>query len=153
MPDVRIVLGLYSSRGRVFGFEVDSLFSTALLTVIGFSVHDTIVVFDRIRENMRRYADLSFPDIVNHSLVQTVGRSLNTSITAVLVLIALLLFGGVTIRHFIVVLLIGIIAGTYSSIFVASQLLVSWEEGDFRRWFGRRRAARPWPAPVATAQT
>ena len=155
LHDVLIVLGLYSILGKLFGMEVDSLFITALLTVIGFSVHDTIVVFDRIRENMRRYADLPFPEIVNHSLVQTVGRSLNTTLTAVLVLLALLLFGGVTIRHFVIVLLIGIISGTYSSIFVASQLLVSWEEGDFRRWFGlgRRRAAQTRPAPTVAART
>lgn len=141
--DVVITLGLYSILGHVFGLEVDALFITALLTVIGFSVHDSIVVFDRIRENSRRLADRPFPEIVNHSLVQTMGRSLNTSITTVLVVLALLLFGGVTIRPFIIVLLIGIISGTYSSVFTASQLLVAWEEGDFRRWFGRRRARRP----------
>lgn len=141
--DVLITLGIYSILGHIFGLEVDALFITALLTVIGFSVHDTIVVFDRTRENSRRFAGMPFPDIVNHSLVQTIGRSLNTTITAVLVLLALLLFGGVTIRSFVLVLLIGIISGTYSSIFVASQLLVAWEEGDFRRWFGRGRTRPP----------
>lgn len=141
--DVLITLGIYSILGHLFGLEVDALFITALLTVIGFSVHDSIVVFDRIRENSRRFAGLSFPEIVNHSLVQTIGRSLNTSLTAVLVLLALLLFGGVTIRSFVLVLLIGIISGTYSSIFTASQLLVAWEEGDFRRWLGRGRTRPP----------
>ncbi|HEX2174068.1 MAG TPA: protein translocase subunit SecF, partial [Dehalococcoidia bacterium] len=137
--DVLITLGIYSILGHIFGLEVDALFITALLTVIGFSVHDSIVVFDRIRENARRHSGLPFPEIVNHSLLQTVARSLNTSLTAVLMLLALLLFGGVTIRSFVLVLLIGIISGTYSSIFTASQLLVAWEEGDFRRWFGRGR--------------
>lgn len=147
--DVVITVGSYSILGKLFGLEVDALFITALLTVIGFSVHDSIVVFDRIRENSRRFGDLSFPEIVNHSLVQTVGRSMNTSITAVLVLIALLVFGGVTIRPFVLVLLIGIISGTYSSIFTASQLLVAWEEGDFRRWFGGRKSR---PDAVAAAR-
>ena len=104
------------------------MFVTAALTVAGFSVHDTIVVFDRIRENQARYRGAGFARIVNFSLNQTLDRSLNTSVTAIFVLAALLLLGGPTIREFILALLIGIVIGTYSSIFTASQLLVVWDE-------------------------
>ena len=130
--DVLVVLGIFAILGHFFGVEVDSLFVTALLTVIGFSVHDTIVVFDRIRENLRRSQD-SFPQIVNDSILQTLDRSLNTSLTVVLVLTALLLFGGETIRWFVVALLIGIISGTYSSIFNAAPILVVWQEWSEKR--------------------
>jgi preprotein translocase subunit SecF len=112
-----------------------------MLTVIGFSVHDTIVVFDRIRENKARHAGEPFPDIVNHSILQTFGRSIMTSLTVVLTLLALLLFGGAAINDFVLALLIGIISGTYSSIFVASPLLVDWQLWDDRR-HGRLAAAR-----------
>lgn len=126
--DILVVVGVFSILGHFFGVEADSLFVTALLTVIGFSVHDTIVVFDRIRENLRRLSSIPFNKVVNESILQTMGRSLNTSLTVILVLIALLLFGGESIRWFVVVLLIGIISGTYSSIFNASPLLVIWHE-------------------------
>jgi len=114
---------------------------TAMLTVIGFSVHDTIVVFDRIRENKARHAGEPFPDIVNHSILQTFGRSIMTSLTVVITLLALLLFGGAAIQDFVLALLIGIISGTYSSIFVASPLLVDWQLWDDRR-HGRLTAQR-----------
>jgi preprotein translocase subunit SecF len=143
LHDALVVLGIFSILGHLFNVEVDSLFVTAVLTVIGFSVHDTIVVFDRIRENMRRLHGMPFEDVVNHSLLQTLGRSLATSLTVLFTLSALTLFGGVTIREFSLALLIGIISGTYSSIFNASALLVSWENGDLARLFGRRRAAAP----------
>ncbi len=126
--DVIVVIGIFAILGHFFGIEVDSLFITALLTVLGFSVHDTIVVFDRIRENLRKHSDFSFEEIVNHSLLQTVGRSLNTSLTVVFVLLALLLFGGESIKTFVLALLIGIISGTYSSIFNAAPLLVVWQK-------------------------
>ena len=133
--DVAIVLGILSILGRFFDFEVDTLFITAMLTLVGFSVHDTIVVFDRIRENIRRAEaagyDPPLSDAVNASLNQTLARSLNTSLTAILVLVALILLGGETIRDFVTIMAIGIVVGTYSSIFVAAQLLVSWDEGDF----------------------
>jgi preprotein translocase subunit SecF len=135
--DALLVIGVFSILGRVFGIELDALFITAVLTVIGFSVHDTIVVFDRVRENLGRYLGESFETVVNHSLTQTLGRSLNTSITILLVLVGLFLFGGVTIRTFVLALLIGIAAGTYSSIFNASMLLVIWENGELGRLFGR----------------
>lgn len=140
LHDALLVLGVFSILGKLFNIEIDSLFVTALLTVIGFSVHDTIVVFDRIRENMGKEAGLPFETIVNHSILQTLGRSLNTSLTVILTLTALVLFGGVTIRIFALTLLIGIVSGTYSSIFNASALLVSWEVGEltapFKKLFG-----------------
>ncbi|OGH08319.1 MAG: protein-export membrane protein SecF, partial [Candidatus Levybacteria bacterium RBG_13_35_9] len=126
--DVLLLLGIFSILGHFFGVEVDSLFVTAVLTVIGFSVHDTIVVFDRIRENLKRMGSQNFSAVVNDSILQTFDRSLNTSLTVVLILFALLLFGGDTIRWFVVALLIGIISGTYSSIFNAAPLLVIWQE-------------------------
>jgi len=137
--DILVVVGLFSIFGKVFGTEVNAMFITALLTVIGFSVHDTIVVFDRIRENLKRNPGREFDDVVNESLLQTLGRSLNTSLTVVLTLVALILFGGVTIRDFVLVLLIGIISGTYSSVFNASQLLVVWEYGELGTLFRRLR--------------
>jgi preprotein translocase subunit SecF len=138
LHDALLVLGVFSILGHLFDIEVDSLFVTAVLTVIGFSVHDTIVVFDRIRENSRRMHGQPFERVVNHSLIQTLGRSLATSLTVIFTLSALVLFGGVTTREFALALLIGIISGTYSSIFNASALLVSWENGEIARLFGRR---------------
>ncbi len=127
LHDVFVVLGIFSILGRFFQVEIDTLFVTAILTVIGFSVHDTIVVFDRVRENLPKMAKSTFEEVVNFSLSETLVRSLNTSVTVVLTLTALLLFGGETIRWFVVALLVGIISGTYSSIFNASPLLVLWE--------------------------
>ncbi len=128
MHDILVVVGVFAILGKLLGVEIDTLFVTALLTVIGFSVHDTIVVFDRIRENSIKHMGKKFIDIANLSVIQTLGRSLNTSLTVVFVLIALLLFGGETIKWFVVALLVGIISGTYSSIFNATALLVWWEE-------------------------
>lgn len=128
LHDALVLLGIFSLLGHFLGVEVDSLFVTAVLTVIGFSVHDTIVVFDRIRENLKRQGATDFPGVVNSSILQTMTRSLNTSLTVILVLFALLLFGGESTRWFIAALLIGIISGTYSSIFNAAPLLVLWQE-------------------------
>lgn len=146
LHDALIVLGIFSILGRLFpaAIEIESTFIVAILTVIGFSVHDTIVVFDRIRENFIRHAGDAFEDVVNHSLAQTLTRSLNTSLTVILTLVVLMLFGGVTIRTFVLALLIGITTGTYSSIFVASMLLVSWQLGELRWvWPFGRRSLRP----------
>lgn len=132
LHDVLVVVGVFSILGHFLNVEVDSLFVTAILTIIGFSVHDTIVVFDRIRENLRRMPGAAFAVVVNDSILQTLTRSLNTSITVVLVLLTMLLFGGETVRWFVVALLIGIISGTYSSIFNAALLLVVWEEFSLR---------------------
>jgi len=134
LHDALVLIGLFSLLGHFFHVEVDSLFVTAVLTVIGFSVHDTIVVFDRIRENLLKSGSgVAFEQIVNDSIVQTLSRSLNTSLTAILVLLSLLLFGGESIRWFVVALLIGIISGTYSSIFNAAPLLVVWQDWERRR--------------------
>jgi len=133
LHDVVVVVGTFAILGYFFGLEFDALFVTALLTIIGFSVHDTIVVFDRIRENRLRHAGEPFGVIVNHSILQTLGRSINTSMTVVVTLAALLLLGPTTIRTFTLALLIGVVSGTYSSIFNASQILVAWHEWDARR--------------------
>lgn len=144
LHDVLVVIGVAAILGYFIGLEVDALFLTALLTIISFSVHDTIVVFDRIRENLinRRPGEL-FEDIVNHSIVQTIPRSINTQLTSMFTLTALLLFGGASIRNFVLILLIGLISGTYSSIFNAAQLLVVWENQEWTRWFRRGEAPTP----------
>jgi preprotein translocase subunit SecF len=146
LHDVLIVLGVFSILGWLFNVQIDALFITALLTVIGFSVHDTIVVFDRIRENLAKHPDESFESIVDYSLAQTVVRSLNTSLTVIFTLLALVLFGGGSTRIFVLALLIGIVSGTYSSIFNASQLLVAWENGEIQRFFRRFSRAKPGPS-------
>lgn len=133
LHDILVLVGIFSLLGHFYGVEIDSLFITALLTVIGFSVHDTIVVFDRIRENLRKSVGLPFEQIVNDSILQTIVRSLNTSFTTMLVLFTLLIFGGDSLRWFIAALLIGIGVGTYSSIFNAAPLLVLWHQFDRRR--------------------
>ncbi|MBN2585109.1 protein translocase subunit SecF [Patescibacteria group bacterium] len=128
--DVIILLGAYSVMSHYFGAEVDGMFIAALLTLLGFSVHDTIVTFDRIRENLRRRAGEDLITICNDSISETVVRSINTSFTVVLVLLAMTLFGGATLKFFTLALLIGIVIGTYSSIFIAAPILL---------WMGRRR--------------
>jgi len=142
LHDVVVVVGLFAILGYFFGLEFDALFVTALLTIIGFSVHDTIVVFDRIRENRIRHAGEPFGAIVNHSILQTLARSISTSLTVLITLTALLLLGPVSIRTFTLALLIGILSGTYSSIFNASQILVAWYEWDARRKAQGRPAGR-----------
>jgi len=146
LHDTLVVVGAFSIFGKLFGMEINTMFITGLLTIIGFSVHDTIVVFDRIRENITRNPGVELPEIVNASLTETLARSLNTSLTLIMTIGALLLLGGVTIQSFLLVLLIGVVSGTYSSIFVAAQLLVSWEEGDVLRIF-QRVFPRLAPAP------
>lgn len=127
--DVVIVCGIFSILGLLFGVEVDALFVTAVLTVIGFSVHDTIVVFDRVRENLRYYAKkMSFGEIVNFSVNQTLARSINTSLTTLITLFALYFFGGVTTKNFVLAMILGIAVGTYSSIFFCTVLVDIWEE-------------------------
>lgn len=127
--DVIFVCGVFSILGLLFGIEVDALFVTAVLTVIGFSVHDTIVVFDRVRENLRYYAKkMSFGEIVNFSVNQTLARSINTSLTTMITLFALYFFGGVTTKNFVLAMILGIAIGTYSSIFFCTVLVDIWEE-------------------------
>lgn len=140
--DVLIAVGVYSILGRFFNLEVNIMFIAAVLTVLGFSVHDTIVVFDRLRENQARYPNQPFSQLVNRSIVETLGRSINTSLTLVFTMVALLLFGGVTIAGFVLVLLVGVVIGTYSSICIAAQLLVVWRErGQQKPSIATRQAA------------
>jgi preprotein translocase subunit SecF len=145
LHDVIVVVGIFAILGFFFGVEFDALFVTALLTIIGFSVHDTIVVFDRIRENRIRHAGEPFGAIVNHSILQTIARSIITSLTVAITLSALLLLGPISIRTFTLALLLGVVSGTYSSIFNASQLLVAWYEWDANRKArqGAARAVKP----------
>jgi preprotein translocase SecF subunit len=138
--DVLVVLGFFALFGVLFGWEVDALFLTAILTVIGFSVQDTIVVFDRIRENIPRRRGESFEKVANRSILETIHRSLATQLNAIFVMVALLLFGGASLQQFIAVMLVGMLSGTYSSIFVAVPLLVAWESGELGRLFRRKRA-------------
>jgi preprotein translocase subunit SecF len=145
--DVILVVGIFSILGKFFDIEVNTFFITAMLTVVGFSVHDSIVVFDRIRENVAAGQIRSFPDAVNHSLLQTMGRSFNTSLTLVFAILSLLLLGGDSIRDFLLALLVGVVTGTYSSVFIASMFLVTWQQGDiprlWRRITGQQAVARP----------
>ena len=143
LHDVIVVLGFFAILGTFLGVKVDGLFVTAMLTVIGFSVHDTIVVFDRIRENRARHSGEPFGEVVNHSILQTFGRSITTSFTVVLTLTTLLLFGGAATQEFVLALLIGIVSGTYSSIFNAAPLLVVWQNWDDRRQEQLEQAAKP----------
>lgn len=131
--DVIITLGAFSLFGMLFDVEIDALFVTAILTIMGFSVHDTIVVFDRIRENItNNVKKLSFEEIINNSINDTIGRSLNTSVTVIFVLFAMALFGGESIRWFVIAFIIGVLVGTYSSIFVAAPILLEWSNFDKR---------------------
>jgi len=140
--DVLVVLGIFSILGKLLHLEVNAMFITGLLTIIGYSVNDTIVVFDRIRENVSLLPAERLERNVNTSLLQTLGRSMNTSLTLLVTVLALLLLGGDSIRNFLLVLLIGLISGTYSSICIASQLLVSWEVGEIGRTMRKMKLLR-----------
>lgn len=135
LHDVFVVLGVEAILAYFLGWEADALFLTALLTVIGFSVHDSIVVFDRVRENAHVYRRIPYETLVNHSIIQTLDRSINTQLTVMFTLTALALFGGESIRHFVIILLVGIFSGTYSSIFNAAPILVVWENREWQTWF------------------
>lgn len=140
--DVAIIFSATAVGSLLWGWEIDSLFLTALLTVIGFSMQDTIVVFDRIRENSNIYRRLNFETLVNHSIVQTLQRSINTQLMTVeFLLLALAMFGGITLREFASILLIGLLSGTYSSIFIAAPILVLWENREWQNWFRKPVAA------------
>ena len=138
LHDVLVVVGVEAMLGYFLGWEADALFLTALLTVIGFSVHDTIVVFDRVRENSHVLRRVEYETMVNHSIIQSLVRSINTPLTVMFTLTALVLFGGDSIRHFVIILLVGIFSGTYSSIFNAAQILVVWENREWNTWFKGR---------------
>ena len=142
LHDVALIFSITAIGGLLFGWEIDSLFLTALLTVIGFSMQDSIVVFDRIRENANIHRRLEYETLVNHSIIQTLQRSINTQLMTVeFLLLALAMFGGVTLQEFAVVLLVGLMSGTYSSIFVAAPILVVWENKEWKTWFRRKEAA------------
>ena len=139
--DVALIFSITAIGGLLFGWEIDSLFLTALLTVIGFSMQDSIVVFDRIRENANIHRRLEYETLVNHSIIQTLQRSINTQLMTVeFLLLALAMFGGVTLQEFAVVLLVGLMSGTYSSIFIAAPILVVWENREWKTWFRRKEA-------------
>lgn len=135
--DVAIPSGVFAALGHFQGVEIDILFITALLTTLGFSVHDTIVVFDRIRENLKKNVGQNFEDTVEKSIRQTVVRSINTSLTVILVLVSILMFGPASVKYFVLTLLLGVTFGTYSSIFIASPILVSWHQ-----WKEKRKAKK-----------
>jgi preprotein translocase subunit SecF len=130
--DVFIIVGIFSILGWLAGVEIDALFITGLLAVVGYSINNTVVIFDRIRENVSRHISPDFAVTVNSSIVETLGRSLNTSLTTLFVTLALFLFGGATIHYFVLVLLLGVIIGTYSSVCISSQLLLVWESKEWR---------------------
>ena len=141
LHDVALIFSITAIGGLLFGWEIDSLFLTALLTVIGFSMQDSIVVFDRIRENSNILRRLEYETLVNHSIIQTLQRSINTQLMTVeFLLLALAMFGGVTLQEFAVVLLVGLMSGTYSSIFIAAPILVVWENKEWKTWFRRKEA-------------
>jgi len=131
--DVVLVTGIFAILGAIMGWEINLMFITGVLAVIGYSINNTVVVFDRIRENLRRGVHPDFEMVVNNSLVETLSRSLNTSLTTLFVVLALLLFVGASIQNFALVMLIGIIVGTYSSLFIAPTLLIVWERGEWGR--------------------
>jgi preprotein translocase subunit SecF len=142
MHDILIVVSVGAIGSRLFGWQMDSLFLTALLTVIGFSTQDKIVVFDRIRENEPILRKVPFEKLVNHSIVQSLQRSINTQLMTVeFLLLSLALFGGTTLREMSIILLIGLLSGTYSSIFIAAPILVVWENKEWRTWFRKARTA------------
>ena len=137
--DILVTAGIFAVFGLIWGWEMDALFLTAILTVIGYSVHDTIIVFDRIRENLPRYRNERFETVCNRSLLETLTRSVITSLSTAFVVVAIMAFGGSTILQFVTIILVGIISGTYSSIFTATPILVSWQQGEFGAIFRRNR--------------
>lgn len=139
MHDILVAMGVFSILGLMLGWEVDALFLTAILTVIGFSVQDTIVVFDRIRENIPKRRGEPFDLVVNRSLLETLHRSLATQLNAIFVLVAIFIFGGATMKQFVTVLIVGLLSGTYSSICNAVPLLVVWEKNEIGQFFARLR--------------
>lgn len=143
LHDILIVISLGAIGSKFFGWQMDSLYLTALLTVIGFSTQDKIVVFDRIRENSPILRNISFETLVNHSIIQSLQRSINTQLMTVeYLLLALALFGGVTLREFSVILLVGLLSGTYSSIFIAAPILVVWENKEWKTWFRKSKTSQ-----------
>lgn len=148
LHDVLVTAGLFSIAGLILGWEVNALFLTAILTVIGYSVHDTIIVFDRLRENLPRHRNEAYEVVCNRSILETLNRSLATSITTLFVVTAILLFGGATVKQFVAIIFVGVISGTYSSIFNAVPILVSWQTGEIGNFFRRLTGRTPTEAPA-----
>jgi preprotein translocase subunit SecF len=140
LHDILVTVGLFSLLGHILGWEMNLMFITGILAIVGVSLDNTIVVFDRMRENQKNGVSPDFEVVVNRSQVETLGRSLNTSITILITLLALLLFVGGTIQNFVIVLMIGLIAGTFDSVFVAPGLLVVWDKGEWGRFFGKKKS-------------
>jgi len=139
--DILVTVGVFSLLGHIFGWEMNLMFITGILAIVGVSLDNTIVVFDRMRENQKIGVSTDFEVVVNRSQVETLGRSLNTSITILITCIALLIFVGGSIQNFVVVLMMGIIAGTFDSVFVAPGLLVVWDKNEWGRFFGRKKSS------------
>jgi len=137
LHDVLLVLGIFSLLGFIAGVQIDALFITGMLTVVGYSINNTVVVYDRIRENMSRGISKDMEKVVNISVVETISRCLNTSMTTLFVVLAIFLFGGATIHYFILVLLLGVLVGLYDSICISGSLLVTWEKGGLKGLFSR----------------
>jgi preprotein translocase subunit SecF len=140
LHDILVTVGLFSLMGYIFGWEMNLMFITGILAIVGVSLDNTIVVFDRMRENQKNGVSPDFEVVVNRSQIETLGRSLNTSITILITCLALLIFVGGTIQNFIIVLMIGVIAGTFDSVFVAPGLLVVWDKNEWGRFFGRKKS-------------
>jgi preprotein translocase subunit SecF len=138
LHDVLITAGIFSLLGAILNWEINLMFITGILAILGYSVNNTVVVFDRIRENMKKSISPSFEAVANYSVVETMGRCLNTNLTTLITILALLLFVGGAIQNFVVVLLIGVIVGTFDSICIAPSLLVVWEQGEWGRFIGRK---------------
>jgi preprotein translocase subunit SecF len=141
LHDILVTVGLFSLLAHIFGWELDLMFITGILAIVGVSLDNTIVVFDRMRENQKNGVSTDFEVVANRSQIETLGRSLNTSITIIITLLALMLFVGGNIQNFVVILLMGIIAGTFDSVFVAPGLLVVWDKNEWGRFIGRKKAA------------
>lgn len=142
LHDAVIVMGVFSILGWALGVQIDAMFITGMLTIVGYSINNTVVVFDRIRENVSKGISKDFETTVNASILETMGRCLNTSLTTLFAIVAIFLLGGITVHYFILVLLLGVVVGTYDSICIAGPLLVAWDRGDFKRLFARTSSAQ-----------
>ena len=143
LHDVLLVMGIFSILGWVLGVQIDALFITGMLTIVGYSINNTVVVFDRIRENVSKGISKDFETVVNLSIMEVMGRCLNTSLTTLFVIFAIFLLGGATIHYFILVLLLGVVAGLYNSICIVGPLLVVWDKGELKKVFSGSPARKP----------
>ena len=142
LHDVLVVMGIFSILGWTLGVQIDAMFISGMLTVVGYSINNTVVVFDRIRENVSKGISKDFETTVNISILETMGRCLNTSLTTLFPVVAIFLLGGATIHFFILTILLGIVVGAYDSICIVGQLLVVWEKGELKKLFSGRSSAK-----------